>query len=292
MKLEDLFSKETKSRLTVTANELSPEAINEFPDFHSSEHEIENIEQMVKSSEKIGSQQLSETDKVRIATELADFYGIEYELVNQEESKSLTESDIPKEGSESQTGHQIPDYLLNDPEIVGYPDEEFQTEVYNLVSKYLPFNKYSIKDLGSGRCDFYNHIFSQDYSNEIEYIGVESNPNLCEVARLKYPNVNIINSDFLDIDIETDYSVCIGTLNDDHTQDKWEYFNKTLIYCQKTTKKSIIFVLSRKMDGLEGFLDYPFDELFQNFPESSRFTLEYSTLEDIYVLIVHIGDFN
>ena len=98
---------------------------------------------------------------------------------------------------------EFPDYLVNDPEIVGYPDEDFQEEIYNLISDRLPKFNFTVKDLGAGRCDFYAHLMKDDYAGErktgIDYFGIDSNPYSCQVAKKKYPKVQIINNDFLDI---------------------------------------------------------------------------------------------
>lgn len=190
----------------------------------------------------------------------------------------------------------IPDYLLNDPEIVGFPDEEMQEEIYKWVEEDLPKHHFSIKDLGSGRSDFYGRLlYREGYHDErtgVDYFGIESNPNLCEVSRQKYPKVNVINNRFQDVSIPTDYTVCIGTLNDDHGEDKWEYFNNTLTGCLSDTKIAVIFVLAADFEGKEGYLDYPIHELVQRLDKNLRWKIDYSLYEDIYKLTVHIGGYN
>lgn len=190
----------------------------------------------------------------------------------------------------------IPAYLLNDPEIVGFPDEEMQEEIYKWVEKDLPKHNFSIKDLGAGRCDFYGRLRHREgYHDErtgVDYFGIESNPNLCEVARQKYPTVNVINNKFQDVSIPTDYTVCIGTLNDDHGEDKWEYFNNTLTGCLSDTKTAVIFVLAADFEGKYGYLDYPIHELVQRLDKNLRWEIDYSLYEDIYKLTVHIGGYN
>ncbi len=193
---------------------------------------------------------------------------------------------------------RFPNYLINDPEIVGYPDKEMQEEIYEWVVSSLPKYNFSIKDLGSGRCDFYRYIMT-DFSSlldsrvGISYHGIESNPNLCNVAKYKYPDVNVINNNYFDVNLQTDYTILIGTLNtNEGINHKWDNFNKTLIYALNNTNKAIIFVLARNMDGLEGYFDYPFEELFQHLHPSLKFTIDYSKFEDIYKLVVHIDNHN
>lgn len=196
------------------------------------------------------------------------------------------------------SGELFPDYLINDPEIVGYPDKEMQEEIYEWVIESLPSHNFSIKDLGSGRCDFYDYM-SISYgtrinaSSGISYHGIDSNPNLCNVAKYKYPNVNVINNNYFDVNLQTDYTILIGTLNTNNgNSDKWDNFNKTLIYALNNTNKAIIFVLARNMDGLDGYFDYPFEELFQHLHPALKFTIDYSKFEDIYKLVVHIDNHN
>jgi SAM-dependent methyltransferase len=190
----------------------------------------------------------------------------------------------------------LPEYLINDPEIVGYPDLEFQEQIYDWVKGSIPTQGYTIKDLGCGRGDFFGHISKRESWEEkfkdIHYFGLELNQNLCTIAKQKYPEINILNNDYFDTDIHTDYTVCIGTLGDNLGQDKWKNFNKTLNWAINNTKIAVIFILQKDCYGNEGFFDYPFKELFENIDPNVKFVLDYSELEDIYKLTVHIGGFN
>lgn len=189
----------------------------------------------------------------------------------------------------------FPEYLLNDPEIVGYPDEETQEEIYEWVNSKLPKHHFSIKDLGCGRGDFFRVLMRHNgYSDDrigIDYFGIDNNPNLIRVGQQKYPELKLIYSDFNDVSIQTDYTICIGTLNDDHNLDKWEFFNKTLNHTLNNTKTAIIFVLQADCYGEPGHLDYPIHELIEKLPSGTRFEIDNSKFEDIYCLTVHIGQF-
>ena len=188
----------------------------------------------------------------------------------------------------------IPEYLLNDPEVVGYPDLEMQQGIYDWVLRDLPVSGYSIKDLGAGRGDFYGHMngLSIKALPSPRYIGFEEKESLVVAGRRKYENIELVQSNFFDSDISTDYTICIGTLNEDHGNDKWDYFNKTLKHCLYTTKVAAIFILASNMDGFEGFLDYPMPEVLSYIPKDVRFTIDYTQFEDIYKLTVHIGGYN
>lgn len=191
-----------------------------------------------------------------------------------------------------QPSSEIPEYLLNDPEVVGYPDNEMQSQIYDWVLGGIA-SRSSIKDYGCGRGDFYGYIEKYGYSHHhITYIGYDINPNIINVGRVKYPQCQFWLNDFQNVTAESDYTICIGTLNDNHGQDKWEYFNRTLNNALVNTKVAIIFVLSRNFDNNPNFLDYPFEELFQHLDKNLRFEIDYTKFEDIYKLTVHIGGYN
>ncbi len=212
---------------------------------------------------------------------------IEYYLKSEEDEIHLSKD---REKNSSGELSIIPDYLLNDPEIVGYPDRVTQSQIYEWVNSKIKYPA-SIKDLGCGRADINGYL---DWRNDDrpDYIGIESNPNLCEVGRKKYPSINIINADFNDVSIPTDFTICIGTLNDDHGFDKWEFFNKTLNHALNNTKTAIIFVLQADCYGNEGHLDYPLGRMVSELGSGLRFEIDNSFMEDIYCLTVHIGGFN
>jgi hypothetical protein len=209
-------------------------------------------------------------------------------------SKEHAYKEVIDDKIDSNTNFVIPDYLINDPEVVGYPDLEMQKGLYEWVLRDLPVSGYSIKDIGAGRGDFYGYMNEQAIkaSPSPRYTGFETKDSLVAAGRRKYENIELVQSDFLDSDLVTDYTICIGTLNESHGNDKWEYFNKTLKHCLDTTKVAIIFVLSADMGGFDGFLDYPLTEIISHIPKGLRFNIDYTKFEDIYKLTVHIGGYN
>lgn len=195
-----------------------------------------------------------------------------------------------EEKIEKQPEFVLPEYLINDPEVVGYPDIDLQEAIYAWVLSDLPMGGFTVKDMGAGRGDFYG--YSKNKLGSVSYTGFETKKTLTTVGLEKYKDIILLQDDFFNYDMETDYTICIGTLNEDNGIDKWEYFNKTLIHCQKTTKKAIIFILSANMGGLQGFFDYPLHEILSHIPTDIRFTVDYTKLEDIYKLTIHIGGYN
>lgn len=189
------------------------------------------------------------------------------------------------------TENLFPDYLVIDPEVVGYPSHDFQEIIYSWVGSKIPFGKLSIKDLGCGRGDFGNWL--NNNRPDAEYVGIDYNPTIINVGKQKYKDsLKLIINEYSKEDIRTDYTVCIGTLNEDNGLDKWENFNKTLIYALNNTKHSIFFVLARNFDLYDGYCDFPFTELFNHLDKNIMFEIDYSKLEDIYLLTINIGSFN
>lgn len=180
---------------------------------------------------------------------------------------------------------EFPDYLLYDSQIVGYPDQEFQVKIYDWVKTYLPNSNYTIKDLGSGRGDFHGYLNDCGVDN-VEYFGIEMNSNLYNVSRKKYPEAQVFNQDYLKLSIESDYTIVIGTLNDDLMVDKWDNFNKTLNYAISNTETRILMVLQADCYGNPGSVDYPLNELVQFLPKEMKFIIDYSEIEDIYLLVI------
>lgn len=176
---------------------------------------------------------------------------------------------------------EIPEYLLNDPEAVGYPDIEMQNEIYKWVLQYVPaFADKTVKDLGCGRGDFGDNFFVDKYT------GIDRNRIMIAAGKQKYPSLNLICDDYLNYTETTDYTVCIGTLNTFIGIEKWEWFDKTLAYALDTSNIAVVFVLQSKTE-LDGYLDYPINEILTRIPSKLPFKLDYTKFEDIYVLVVY-----
>lgn len=264
-------------------------------------YELEPSTQLIADLASIGVKFEAITPQQKLWLEINENWQneIQSELIDQlstNPENNIVNPESNVSGILSYVSEGLPDYLINDPEIVGYPNLEFQEQIYNWVKGSLPTWGYTIKDLGCGRGDFFGHISKRESWEEkfkdIHYFGIELNPNLCAVAKQKYPEINVLNNDYFDTDIQTDYTVCIGTLGDNLGQDKWYNFNKTLNWAINNTKIAVIFILQKDCYGNDAFFDYPFGELFENLDPNLKFNLDYSEMEDIYKLTVHIGGFN
>lgn len=173
----------------------------------------------------------------------------------------------------------IPDYLLNDPEAVGYPDEQMQKDIYMWTLQYM-VGRHTVKDIGCGRGDFGDY-FPAEY-----YTGIDINQIMISAGKQKHPDLNLICDDYLNYTETTDYTVCIGTLNTFIGIEKWEWFDRTLAYALDTSNIASIFVLQSDTE-LDGYLSYPINEILTRIPSKLPFKLDYTKFEDIYVLVVY-----
>lgn len=175
----------------------------------------------------------------------------------------------------------FPPYLIDDPEAVGYPSDEFQQEIYDWVLEYVPsFTIKTVKDFGCGRGDFGKNFFPNYYT------GIDLNKIIVDTGRQKYPLFNLIHDDYLKCTLETDYTVCIGTLNSFNGIEKWEWFERTLKVALDTTNEAIVFILSKNTE-VDGYLDYPVAQIIGRVPTELPFKIDYTKFEDIYALVVY-----
>lgn len=189
----------------------------------------------------------------------------------------------------------IPDYILNDPQVVGYPDLEMQEQIYGLVSDVIydsivrdgkmRTEPASVKDFGAGRGDIIKWLIPTD----VLYKGYETNKLLVETGKVKHDGINLVEMDFMQSTLKTDFTICVGTLNSMPTNAKWKLFREVMQKALETTTDKIIFVLANRFD-VDGYNDFPLTELVQHLP-NNPFVIDYTVFEDIYMLVVHVDEF-
>ncbi len=187
--------------------------------------------------------------------------------------------------SVNQREMKIPDYIIDDPEVVGYPDEKMQWDIYNWVSKSIPNPEATVKDFGCGRGDF-----GHDWVRSENYIGIDRTPVIINAGKKKYPGLDLRLGDWFDCNDVTDHTVCIGSLNSNNGQDEWEYLADTLDHAIATSNISVIFILNRKTE-LDGYVEYPIGKLLDLLNDDLPFEIDYSKFEDIYKLVVYCKPF-
>lgn len=121
-----------------------------------------------------------------------------------------------------------PDYLLNSPEVCGWLSTEEQEQLFSaLLLFYDPAN--SILDVGCGRCDLYDYIKDSFEVDTINYKGIDFNPNIINIAKQKYPDVNAEAVDLFDFKDETfDWVVASGAFNLKDYENMYEYVERAI----------------------------------------------------------------
>jgi len=126
-----------------------------------------------------------------------------------EESEITTQDNLEDVIEESPEVDE--DYLLNAPQIAGWSSTQEQELLFSaMLLFYSP--EMSILDAGCGRADLFGYL-SRTFQTNIPYKGIDFNPNLLEVSRLKYPAVSVSQSDILDMTENADWVVASGLFN-------------------------------------------------------------------------------
>jgi len=126
------------------------------------------------------------------------------------------------------------EYLFTDPKINGWSSiTEQELCFYGLLWLYNPTQ--SILDVGCGRADLYGYLRTIYTNNEIDYIGIDTNSNILQIAERKYPILqkHLINSDILAYNLEfpdykRDWVFASGIFNLQEHSDQIEYIKLTI----------------------------------------------------------------
>lgn len=160
---------------------------------------------------------------------------IETELLTLEGMTTLQEKEESLHESIDEFYEQpLPDYLINDPELVGYPDAEFQQMIYSkVVAELIGCN--DVIDLGCGRGDFYPIVDAFG----MQYIGVDRLESMKKVAEQKYPGIEVLCQDWRDPLLSyADAVVVIGSI------DNVDTFDYVVEMALGYAEKKVVMVLS------------------------------------------------
>ena len=194
---------------------------------------------------------------------------------------------------------EFPEYILNDPEIVGYVDEETQMSFYKLAVDGIDIDvNTSIMDLGCGRGDFFKYIYDLG-TGCTDYVGYELNGRLLDAGMIKYKDFDIIDfkhENFLNpIPKDTDpleYQTADWTFNilnlalnyDNHSTDKWEHFDAVLAASMLLCEKGSIFILLSDNGGVQEYVHHPIDEVVKRIQDKYMFAIDRTSSTSIYKL--------
>lgn len=210
--------------------------------------------------------------------------------------------DLPS-GNENLNVQQIlPEYLLEDPQVVGYPDLEMQENLYAYALRGVlplvqdPINPMAVVDIGAGRGDL-RAFLDANYPG-YQYYGYELNSIHRNIAKQKY-GIELIVSDFSNIAYNfKGWGFCIGSLNDDYglfqpdsPDSKYAYFGKLLDSCLRNISEGSVFILLNETSSeQENLIPFPIAEMVEFLDSNYKdlaFSIDYSKFQGIYKLVIY-----
>lgn len=115
------------------------------------------------------------------------------------------------------------EYLLSAPEIVGWLSIQEQELLFSQILWPAVIDKTdSILDVGCGRADMFG--FLSKWSENVSYKGIDTNANVIEIAKTKYPGVNVSVADIMTYESDTyDWVLGSGLFNLKDHPDMFSY---------------------------------------------------------------------
>jgi ubiquinone/menaquinone biosynthesis C-methylase UbiE len=122
-------------------------------------------------------------------------------------------------------------------------------------------NGASVLDVGCGFGDYFG--FLSEHGVTVDYLGVDINPKLLDIARRKYPTAKFLQADILTDEITVaDYVVASGTVNLAlRSADNYEYVDRMLRRAFSLARRGVA------MDFHTSYVDFRVDDIFYYEPE-------------------------
>ena len=122
-------------------------------------------------------------------------------------------------------------------------------------------NGASVLDVGCGFGDYFGFLSEQGVT--VDYLGVDINPKLLDIARRKYPTAKFLQADILTDEITVaDYVVASGTVNLAlRSADNYEYVDRMLRRAFSLARRGVA------MDFHTSYVDFRVDDIFYYEPE-------------------------
>jgi SAM-dependent methyltransferase len=132
--------------------------------------------------------------------------------------------------------------LLNNPEVVGWFSIQEQELLFSALLLFYDPSK-SVLDVGAGRADLYGYLKRVLNTDQINYKGIDYNPNVLEIAKQKYPGVAVEAVDLLSIDNGADYDwvFASGLFNSKTQEDMGSYVTQCIDKMYEKSKVGIAF---------------------------------------------------
>lgn len=163
------------------------------------------------------------------------------ETENNDTEEVISDSPVPEYNLES---------LMYDPAVLGWGSIDEQEALFAALLLYYQSGQ-SILDVGAGRADLYDFV-NRYYQTEFKYKGIDYNPNILEVAKQKYPGVDVEAIDALSLDTtpEYDWVFASGLFNLSDYPDMSVYLQNVVDAMYNKSKIGIAFnVMTLAPDG-------------------------------------------
>jgi len=218
------------------------------------------------------------------------------------------EVEIPPEQKTMLTS-TMPDHLLNDPQSVGYPDQQTQEDIYrNAVFGILAGGPETVLDVGCGRGDF-GHYIRSTISSDIIYQGIDTNDIMIEAGRQRYADM-LSTSDgkfnletkLFDVEDLTEtqnkydwiFHVTNMTVNYGYIVpfDQYEYLERVIDKSIRESNKGSVFVLLNDHNSTDTYLHYNIGAIANMLHERGvKFAIDNSDFPNMFKLIIFNNPF-
>lgn len=203
-----------------------------------------------------------------------------------------------QEQSELETSIQNdPDYLQYAPEAVGYASREQQFNMYNAVATHIDEPTRSILDFGSGRGDFGRWLCS-NYgltTDDIQYMGIESNQPLVDACVQLNDGINVTQADWFNLsdDVTSEWCINVNSNNmrydADISKTDLDYLKDTISKMYECAELGVIISLTSDITNIQdGLINWNAGDIF-NWAQKTfgHVALDHTMSDDMFILIIY-----
>jgi hypothetical protein len=178
-----------------------------------------------------------------------------------------------------------PEYLQHSAEAVGFQNRSVQWELYRIVTSFIPEEK-SILDFGCARGD-YKLFYSDEYKEDINYIGIDLNQNLINAGLEAYDNkidIRCENWFSLDDNLKMDWCINIRSNNlryDANIKESdEEYLKNTIQSMYNHSNEGLIILLDNSIHNPGNIFNWAHEQF-------AGVSIDHSFSNDEYILIIY-----
>lgn len=213
-------------------------------------------------------------------------------ITDQGTDKSTTEAPVDINTPDTAV---FQDYMLNDPQFIGFEDHDMLEFCYRLATYdiFSP-NVKTVLDFKSRRGDLLSYIINAKKINNIEYVGVDPNTLLCDIAKQKnnHPNARYINDSFFNLkDFKSDlvFSICSLLKTDNVKKLPTQVLLKSLIESMQNNKaengRCVIILTNQSIDIGDFYQIHPITAIQVLDDLNIRYAIDYLDNDQIYKII-------